>query len=1248
MGVIAIGVKLTEILATYFIEKGLDSFIGNKSNFKSKLSKAIDNTIIEYQRDFPQEDVDGKFAFYKSQKVIDELLKYRIMKDDYNLSDLENVFDDETNIIPPKKNEIEQFYNIFIKNINLDDELKGLEISETFEIEVFNISKKIDSLSHKIENILNGIHPQLKSEWERQIKIYSDSIRYFKPNTALNLLLELQKSIDTSESQPSDSIFATIEFLKAQCYDMLGNKEDSYKSYIKAYRKRSSSVIFIEKACYSYYKIGEIPQVNILIDELLKEDQYNTVAWALKILIQNTLEFEDDIQYVPPFVRNDINFCQIIFYNTIENSVLSNQLNRYKKYLKTPKISEYNNSKITIDNYKNKIFWIEYFLNEYINVLYINFSKIYKGNIELLIFIKEISTELLSVVSKSEIMDNFSTLKFFNKYADYVINESRDAVLEMRLIYPSVKNQNKITLLILANSLQLIGEESYALDIINAQEKKCIESFNLELFCHFKANNIDDYIRVSKEMIHNTKIVDNISIQYIFDILRTLCYYKKEKAITYDEIINDKEFETENLKILIEEYLNVILKIEKSETISKLESIEEYFLKEKSNLVYYIAWSYYILEEFERSILLFNKYINKEVESKDLLCYINSLDASRSHNKELLKLLEYWRENFSFNEDLLRIEADLCKQLPDWDKCVKICELFLSIYKDEESFIVLHLLALNNIADENRIVKIQSIAETLKSHKFLKNQNAKNACNIFIQNNLNEIALEILYREAFEVENKNARMDYFTYTAVMPEILFKEKEIVELGCFVKYQFNNVSHYIQILDDSQNVLAENFLGHKKGDVVTIKRPYTNKTDDYSILRIMNKYLYLFDTIVEEVNANPHSGMPLQSIEFNNQTPEGLSETLVSAFGEDGTTRKEMQEKNFDEYYNYRLSYTEIIVQNYSSDFIGGYYSLINSNKGFAQIPISIYSTYEFDDKREFVIDFTSLFMLFQLHLEQNLTYNKKFIISRFVVDYIKARLKQEKFKPKEQMFIDVTNDGVNPVVKSENSIKKDILYLENLIAWIDDNCIETISENTLDYTRRLDDKIKNTTFSKYLIDNLMLIMDSEDRILLSDDLIYFKFYSINSFKILSTELFIKLLFPDNDSLSIEFIKNKYYGYSPSPESVFCEFKKKVEKISNQYQHCLNNMSLGINPTKETIYTSVRFLKLIVKSSMLAKGELESEVYTVLLSLLKSAKEVKDFAITIQVIKEEFNEIEDFEKLILKPFSDVIKFLSNSKN
>jgi hypothetical protein len=401
-----------------------------------------------------------------------------------------------------------------------------------------------------------------------------------------------------------------------------------------------------------------------------------------------------------------------------------------------------------------------------------------------------------------------------------------------------------------------------------------------------------------------------------------------------------------------------------------------------------------------------------------------------------------------------------------------------------------------------------------------------------------------------------------------------------------------------MNNNSDTLYNDLLEHKVGDIISLRGGMANKSYQIRILRIMDKYLYLHDKILKEAKQPPIlSGLPLESFSFSSTEPQKMMEELISLFGKNGEEEKMRRETAFKNYYNRTLSFSEIIIQIYRNDYLGGYTNLVHEQSGIVILPLSIYQTLpQQPQATNFVIDFSTLIILHKITKEQNVTYPNKFLVSTFIVDMIKQKLRAIKEEPKSEMSLDVTTEGVAKYQMPENMQQSNISYLESLLKWIEINCESIVSTRVIEFKRNITLEHEQEGFIDYIL-NTILIREDKQALLLTDDMVYVKFNMLPLQFSISSEKYIKGILGDEHPALFEFVKNKYKGFSISTQQLINEFNKKAESQDNYYANCLENVSMISS------LPCLQFIKAIVQSQ-LNEEQQKFEIRDVFFNLLKN--------------------------------------------
>lgn len=1034
-------------------------------------------------------------------------------------------------------------------------------------------------------------YDNIEPQWKDRLDTYITTLEQFKPQTALSLLEALEKSFATSKQQPSNELYSQILYQKGICNRFLGNKDETCQCFISAYTKNKLNIQIKEQAALSYFRIENTTKANELAKELLSENEYNIVAWYISFLSAKTHDFSS----IPEFVRQNIMF-QNMLYNYFNVKKNFKCISLMKEFEMLPNINNYNPQDITIANFDENIFYLNVFFADYIHNYFFSFCTLNEGNIEILKILKVLLGKILSKIKGSELEKEYGTLFLLNAYVEYILIKDARYIPEMRNYYLKLESKNDILALLCANVLQLSGEIDYALEILKDSELEESNILFLRAFCYLKKNDKIQYKKAIQGWINSIDKIDKYVVDNYLASIFTLKDISETDELNLSDFIQNKNFENQQLKTLIETIVKSLIKQElDSYQLLDLNKLASDIQQPK--LLLYIADTYYYCRKYELAIDLYKKFVDKDKENRQLFFYIHSLYIAKKDSGELLTLLEKWRLNFSFQPDLLKIEADLCVILHDWNRCLQICNTFLDKDKQDEAFLSLKLKCLDAINEDWYDNEIKSIAKFFKDHTFSIEQNIPIVANILVNRGYFVEGMEILYKYS---DKRNVRFEYLQATLIYSQEsqnkeLLKEFNEITDGCFVKYESNGEINFFEMDKKNSDNLYDELLGHKLGDVISIKRM---SSKDYSIriLRIMDKYLCLLDKIFEEAKQ-PLSGLPIESFNINSTDPEKMKQDFISLFGQQGDQEKLFKETAINSYYKGELSFTEVIIQVFRNEYLAGYTSLIYEHSGISIIPLSFYkSVTKPVNTTNYIIDFSSLIILYQIAKEHNITYRHKFLISRFIIDIIKQKLRTIQSEPKSELSIVVTSEDITTYRIPENAQQNNIKYLENLLRWIEENCEVVVSPRVIDLKRNIDIEYEKNDFIDYIL-NTLLVCEDKQGILLTDDLVYFKFNLAQIQFSMSTEQYIKSILGDEHPALIEFIKNKYKGFTLTEKQLLDEFDKKINSQNNYYTNCLENISMACAP---------QCVKLVNKitQSQLDMNQQEIEIKNIFINMLKN--------------------------------------------
>ena len=951
------------------------------------------------------------------------------------------------------------------------DEKRYLEIISEFQT-------AIETLKEELKNASSS---ELEQEYRRQVKQYKSNLENFKPRTAFSNLTAVEKSFENYQFNPTDIMKSSLETLKGKCLEyMLDKKNEWQKAYIKAYKLNDKSRENLENACYAYFRLKEYGKAEELSDLLLSLDEFNSKAWVVKCLIKDEINLCDVLERVPKIVVEDLIFKSLIHARSIEKGSYLDLAEAFKTYNIIIDFTEFNGEPTTFENFHERSYLVNC-ASIKIMSLYITFNERSQLPKALSIPILELQDSYLKSVENSEITTDTSSLKLLNSYVHFLVNGKKDCVYNMKEYYMQSTQKQPHYSLILANSLQLIGDIEEAIEIIEEAEGHTSEMIALKLICYGKLDKIDNYISTAKEFLKGLTDITQYLVQ-LFIIPMVLNDKNRISDISIDEYINGKNFPNNESKDLLIEVLKVYKKENDPQTLNKLDKISESNNISETYMQSALAGAYLTLKEFPKAIKIYKDFLDFDNQSEDLLKYIQALYFSKSNNKELLKVLKLWRENFSFHPKVFELEVDLKRQLYKWSEIIEICDQYLKHVEFNEFIIANYALALNEI-DKPQKEQFEKVISLIEKNSFSSYANTRAVAQLLIENGFHLEGLELLYKQAVDENNSQARMDYFMACVKCPKGILKEFEQVEVGYFIKFENNGTTSFVELTDG--NPKTKVLLSKKVNEKVSFSGKFGNSTHDIIIKRIMNKYLSLHDQILQEVdNKNPFSEIPMQSYNAEKHIKEGR----ILDFLEEIIGKQDRKPDEFiNEYYDGKISFTELVACEYSKNYIRAYYNLEYDKKGILQYAPNLYPDINLLNYDSFILDFSSLLRIFELYREKELRFDKKFILTSSTKSMIKAFSKD---------FVGY----------SGNQYVLDSVFYQDLLNWVDNNCTLKMPTSKLDIIQSIPKNFKGEKEQNLLIDTVLLSLENENSILITDDSIMLKFYPIRSGKIIGTSTF----------------------------------------------------------------------------------------------------------------------------------------------
>lgn len=1070
-----------------------------------------------------------------------------------------------------------------------------------------------DKYYNNVTQIIDGL-AFLLSEYKQQLDEINRLILSFKPRTALDLLNSLEKRIQESQTSLDAKTNSKLIFLKALCKRELPEfkGEDSAKDFIRAYNLSKEDEFLKNRACVEYLFIQDAQKAIVLADELLSVDDYNLAAWIIKTVTSDNIK--DFIKTIPAVVLNNYKFHHSIIYHIIRTENL-NSLEDLQQY----------NLQLTFDfnNYKEINFHNKDAFSIAIDLLV---NKTFDDNPVRYIFGKHFTIEpfpdltagiemierYINALEHTEIADSTQHQKFYLNFIQYLLSNSTENALALEGLYNQIEKPQWFFTNAICQIYNHQENFQYSLNCLNRYENSG-EELNSEFYLfkslvlHLLSKN-DDIDILYKSYLDSTDILDE---RHLFNIINAFFNVQKQigntdKFAEYLNLAQRKNFYPEEIKTLLKTIVDLryIENYNKDEIYNLLTSIKDN-LQLSINSKNIIVENLDFIGKTEEAVEYLESYVDKSKISGTLRLYIvlisNQLHDKNSTEqfryKELLQLLEFWRLNSSFvDEYLCQLEHNLYLTINDFPKLKIISEFLYYKFPNNERYLYSYLVSLERLRDFEKIKEIsQNISEI-----FADEQIGVLTSGILARNDINpQKGFEILYNLAKEPTNTMARKNYMAGSSLY-DVFFERYEHICFGYCVVYVIENKTYREKI--SPNNELHKNLIGKKIGDKVSIPSLMSSRINTVEIIEIFNDALNLFRDINDEAH-NPLNNLGFESFQAPTD-PEDLKKMLIEQFGITGSQENERIKTLLNDYYNWKIGYTEIVRGVFKENYIDAYLHLTNDpGSNFTTLPNRLVQSIGNYPTILFALDFSSLMLFYFLEKELSFKFIHKFKISYHIKEHIENQIFEVKNSHKTSMFVQITMEGVRPSLVPEDYTEKRTEFLQSILQWVNENCEIDYVEEKLDVLPKLVQNEENFkgNFLNLMVDNMYLSSKENYRLISSDSsLLLFKSDQHLHYNQINPEKYLTSFYPDK--CSSEFyrflLKSKYLGISIGLDTMKNEFYDFVAGKENYYPLVLENLKFTIHGDEAAISICIQFLKylyLINSLSTTDKNRYSSEIF-----------------------------------------------------
>lgn len=1037
----------------------------------------------------------------------------------------------------------------------------------------------------------------LLNDYKKQLDEFNSLILAFKPKTALDLIINLEKRVNENSSKSDNKITSKIYFLKGLCKRELEGfpKEESALDFIKAYNLNNEDEELKIRACIEYLNISEKSKAIDLANNILLLDNYNLTAWFVKSVTSD--DIKSFLQSVPKIVHDNYTFQHNIIY-----FLLGKKNNNLKDYGLKLSFDFNKYVEVTFENRPAWIICLDLLMTTIINRLpkkYVSGENFIIQDDPELVKAIDLLEVYINRLELTEISNTSKHQKFFLNYLKYLstnddlyfksvgqhYNELAKPHWFYTLFYCQLTNHKKEFELSLYNLLEYE----------RVKGELHLEFYLFKFIVLYFLSKDEEIEKLYTKYLNSISIIDYRHLFILIDILDIVQQHTdgNDKFIVQFNKVLEKRFDVDDLKVLLKATIELkcIGYNDKGAILSSLDSIKESNLID-NNCKNLIAENLNKLGKPLDSLNLMDTYIDKTVISESLKLYIfilqsllqNKEETPKGKAQELLKLLKFWREESNYiEESLLRIEHDLYAKINDLDNLEKVDKLLYCNFPENFSYLYFYLTVLERKSSFNEVKEISLSIPTVYDDERL----GIAISGVLLRNKNNvKKGFEILYKLAIDQNNTEARQNYFAGSLLFNDH-FENYNSVELGHWVIHIVDGKIEKRKIV--KAEGIQKDFLGKKVGDKFINVNVLTNKESIIEIKEIFNDALNLFRDIANEAE-NPINELGLQSLKIPDDINE-FPKFLVEQFGSIGTTEKIRKDNLLNDYYNSRIGFLAIVHTVFKGKFIEAYLNLTNNKDSrFTTIPNIFTAKLQKEEGiLKFVLDFSTLVLFYYLEIELKFKFKHKFIISQNTKCQIQNEIILINNSPESTLSVNVTTEGVRNHFYPDDINNQRVVFLQSIINWIDNNCEIDLVAEKLDVVLKLTRKeeIENSIIDN-MIDSLHLSIRENHRIVSSDIAVFLFETNKGNNNFLNPEKYLLTYYFENCNYSFYrfLLKSNYLGIDINFETLKNEFSAFKNGKENYYLLVLENLQFSVNNNPDVIILSIEFLEYIYFDNLIS--------------------------------------------------------------
>ncbi|MGI4761979.1 MAG: PIN domain-containing protein [Janthinobacterium lividum] len=1021
--------------------------------------------------------------------------------------------------------------------------------------------------------------------------IEREELADLRPLTAQRQLRNLEQVLD-KQGAPDNALSARLYFLRGRAHQEMGETDEADRNFLRAYALNQRPVVYAEEAALAHVNQKQLQAAQAVATTLELRDPLNLVAAAVRLALKEKTEFNEHLLSLSAAIIQHERFKMATLLLVIGDKTPG--ADRASQLLALDTDPYRPSTRLTPANRRYQVtlalFVIARVLSELSPLVSLEEPVVLLDNADLRAAYQVVKeyTDLLQPTEKEPLLTHHYYVRgmvgwlLTGSLADYTQLRQRFATLS------AVERQRYGHQLIF--TLYKAGEYEAALEALNLVDTTQIPELGFIRYSSLRRLGRSQAEKRAALAQHLNELpqLDDVT----FD--RALIYLEQcETVAKRQEFVAERE-ERQQVRpglplLLLRAYAQVADATRHDEVRALLEEARALLLADTPTVYRFAVTSLYReIEEYEAAAEVlagWPGYPHKLDQGTEWL-RLNIQYNRRSDSEKLREDLRAWRLRYGIYGEFCRWEIELAELLLDWERVLEVVAAATGHLRDESGLAWAKLLALFKLG---RMDEVQAEVTQLVQHPtILRRHHRFRVANIAAYLGQAQWVKQLLYPLASNRDDTAARGHYAQLLLGYP---YPEDELVEfdqatLETMVLYSIDGkpqrrLALTNETVQGGLSNWAEELLGKQKGQAYILAHPGTGRRVEVKILEIHDLYTGLLREILDEArDGNPE--LPFEQLDVGEGEIEQLHAAFSQAMGAEGAARQLHQRQLFVEYATGEVTFTTLVSSIFQGNGLEAYHVLttqtLSDVPGLVVPPRQLFTDVVVDPGGLFILDWTSLPLLYQLDQELELKPRVQLGISLHLVEFLRQKLQEIRRSRPIEITVEVIGQHVVPHFYAPEVHERHVAYLVGLLAWIDEHCRTRIVTEKLDLVRELHsrDRAHEGTLQG-LLDTAFLATPA-GAMAVSDDMAL-RQLSMRAGNIVSTEVFLAALYPAEFESTIvpKLLELHYLGLTLSSSTIQREFIQAGGQFTGRAMQCLRNLPRQVINVPDTMSDIVELIR-----------------------------------------------------------------------